>query len=295
MADKHEVRECRLRYGADPPACGGPAREAALDEALAADVLHLTRLALAMAALQRAQNVLDDEGRHWVAHQLSKVLACAQREAERAEQRVHDRMPCLRIEFSTQQLPASKFPELDTQLAGQQAGLNAMTVQQYLVARARFHPGVRDRAVARRARAVHSAQLQQAREQSLLAQQVPAPQARQRAAAEVRQRMRSLHALHNPDLVAGGRDEITGFGDGHVNSTIGRQWNQPRGSQPSRVQALDQAAAQVPQAVRDRVLMNGSLQRGDPSQRPQLDLSTASDHNAPVSLIGDPRDGPESA
>ncbi|QIO89648.1 hypothetical protein G9274_003333 [Stenotrophomonas rhizophila] len=33
--------------------------------------------------------------------------------------------------------------------------------------------------------------------------------------------MKVMHALHNPDFVAGGNDKITDVGDGQVTSTIG--------------------------------------------------------------------------
>lgn len=172
-------------------------------------------------------------------------------------------MPCLELRFSTQTLPAEKFAELDRQLAGQQAGLNALTVAEYLEARARYTACLRRGSVARRARSARQTALLAERLQALLREGMAEEDALAVAKADVARQMRDLHALHNPDLIAGGRDVIADFGDGEVNSTIGRQWNRPRGEDATPVQDLDAAARQVPAAARLHVHMNGRLQRTD--------------------------------
>lgn len=190
------------------------------------------------------------------------VLACLLR-------RLHDRlrcgtasqMPCTCLRFSTQRLPSAKFVELDRQLAGQQAGLNALTVAEYLQARAGFSPAGRDPQVARRARASWRSKLVQARSEALTHAGCGEADATVQAQFHADRQMRSLHALHNPDRIAGGHDVIADFGDGQVNSTIGRQWNLMRGRLPSRVQQLDAAASSVPEAVRAETHMNGMLVR----------------------------------
>lgn len=171
-------------------------------------------------------------------------------------------MPCTRLGFSPQRLPPSKLDELDRQLAGQQEGLNALTVAQYLCARQRFDPAERDPQVARRARVSWRDKLMQART-GALRERGGGDEAAMASLArvQVEQQMRSLHALHNPDRVAGGHDVIADFGDGQVNSTIGRQWNLKRRGEPSRVQQLDRAAAGVPFAYREVTRMNGLLVR----------------------------------
>jgi len=60
------------------------------------------------------------------------------------------------------------------------------------------------------------------------------------AMAASKHEMRSLAALHNPDMVAGGLDKITGFGDKNINSMIGGSWNS--GKDKSRVSLLDKQA-----------------------------------------------------
>jgi len=52
---------------------------------------------------------------------------------------------------------------------------------------------------------------------------------------QAKETMASLAALHNPDLIAGGRDTISDFGDRQVNSTIGPQWK-------GKIQELKSAA-----------------------------------------------------
>lgn len=183
--------------------------------------------------------------------------------------RLHDRlrcgtasqMPCTCLRFSTQRLPSEKFCELDRQLAGQQAGLNALTVAEYLQARAGFTPAGRDPQVARRARASWRSKLVQARSEALMHAGCGEAEAAELAQSHAERQMRSLHALHNPDRIAGGHDVIADFGDGQVNSTIGRQWNLMRGGLPSRVQQLDAAASSVPEAARAETRMNGMLVR----------------------------------
>lgn len=179
-------------------------------------------------------------------------------------------MRCTPLHFSTQKLPPEKFGELDRQLAGQQAGLNALTVEEYLAARARFSPRERDGRVARRARTSWRCKLAASHTAALEEAGCSADEAAARGAALADRQMRSLHALHNPDRVVGGHDVIADFGDGQVNATIGRQWILTRRDQLSRVGHLDAAAASVPAAARSTTFMNGWLLREEP------DVSTPS-------------------
>jgi|GEM_PF-6070959 len=203
-------------------------------------------------------------------------------------------MPCLRLDFSTQQLPVSKFAELDRQLAGQQAGLNALTVDDYLRARERFGPGSRDPGVARRARrSWRDKLLNEHRAAATEVAEGGSVAADERGAREEVQRlMRGLHALHNPDLVAGGKDVIADFGDGEVNVTIGRQWVMRRGAEPSRVDLLDAAARHIPAEARCRIRMNGCLRRSGhcgapPCDPASLDAAPGHGENDRHSLVTD--------
>lgn len=167
------------------------------------------------------------------------------------------RLPC----FSPQNLPKEKFPEMDRQLEGQQQGLNDMTVQEYLDGRAAFDPKNRDRKVAREARKYYARELTAEKTNHHISQGTPPAEAKRLAKAETEETLKTLNALHNPDMVAGGKDIIADFGDGEVNTTIGRQWTQKKKDEVSRIQQLDKAANEVPHAERANSKMNGKMER----------------------------------
>ena len=50
--------------------------------------------------------------------------------------------------------------------------------------------------------------------------------------------MSKLAALHEPDLISGGKDIVTKLGDRSVNSSIGTQWK-------TRIDSLDEAASKA--------------------------------------------------
>jgi hypothetical protein len=67
-------------------------------------------------------------------------------------------------------------------------------------------------------------------------------------------RMKTLAALHNPDMFAGGKDVIGGMGDKGVNSSIGGQWK-------DRAAQLDKEARSIPASERGSTKMNSKLKR----------------------------------
>ena len=136
-----------------------------------------------------------------------------------------------------------------------------MTVQEYLDGRAAYGKGSRDPKVAREARNDYRAKLKDQRKDELMDHGHSERDAERLAEAETDHVMSTLHALHNPDLVVGGKDAIADFGDGEVNSTIGRQWNRRGKDFQARTQNLDQAALEIPQTERARTKMNSKLER----------------------------------
>jgi len=170
-------------------------------------------------------------------------------------------VPC----FKGDKLPGAKHAEMDRQLGGQQAGLNEMTVQEYLDGRdAYMVEGRGDPAVAREARAKHQAKLRNDLARQYQGSGMSVVEAEKRAMTEAAEQMKTLAALHNPDQVAAGANVIRDFGDRQVNSTIGGQWASPlKGGRPqvSRVQLLDNAARDIPIAQRASTLMNVRLHR----------------------------------
>jgi uncharacterized Zn-binding protein involved in type VI secretion len=176
--------------------------------------------------------------------------------------RLPKRMPRKNLRcFSPQKLPASKYDEMDRQLKGQEAGLNDMTVEDYLEARRVFDSGNRDPKIAKAARKKYEDKVYRNKYDELKLAKVPTDQAKKGAQEYATATMELLNALHNPDLIAGGKDRIDDFGDGQVNKTIGRQWNRGREAGHTRIEDLDNAAAKIPISERGKTKMNGGLER----------------------------------
>lgn len=168
-------------------------------------------------------------------------------------------LPC----FKGSKLPGNMTGEMDRQLAGQQQGLNNMTVQEYLDGRTAYQANGRgDPSVARTARSNYQDKLTTELENNYREAGETTARATELANSDAAQTMSTLAALHNPDQVAGGANAITDFGGKTVNSTIGGQWasNVPDVSQ-SRVAILDAAARGVPAAERSTTLMKVKLER----------------------------------
>ena len=162
------------------------------------------------------------------------------------------KVPC----FNASNLHYSKIPEFDRQLGGQEKGLNDLTVDEYLRGREAFKAGdkVRDPGVAKQARMQLNDRLEGDLLNELLTQGMPFDQASSEAERLANGKMRTLAALHNPDLFVGGKDVISDFGDRGVNSSIGSQWRW-------RVDSLDQAVMRVNAADRDTIKINAKLER----------------------------------
>ncbi|WEN16850.1 polymorphic toxin type 15 domain-containing protein [Rhodanobacter sp. AS-Z3] len=153
---------------------------------------------------------------------------------------------------------------MDRQLLAQQGGLNKMTVQDYLDGRARYAVDKRKGAGAA---ALKARKKYQARMERLLTAAHVQAGTNPRTAKILAQEAAADHfktqdALHNPDMVAGGRSTaIDGMGDSPANRTIGRQWNKGAFEGMTRVKHMDDAALKVPVAERSSTLMNVDLHR----------------------------------
>ena len=141
-------------------------------------------------------------------------------------------VPC----FSAKRMPHSKIPEFDRQLVGQEKGLNGLTIHEYVTGRAAFTAGhtKRNSQAARDARAEFEENLKSDFGKKFSRLGHLPHDAKAFAAREAKDKMRTLAALHNPDLISGGADVIDDFGDRRVNSSIGPQWR-------TRVKHLDDA------------------------------------------------------
>ena len=126
--------------------------------------------------------------------------------------------------------------EFARQLTGQAAGLNRLTVAQFLANRDRYLSKALltgdGRATAGDAaqKLAREMTLRDKTEELLTADE---NLTRKEALAQAGQWLSTRTALHDPDQVAGGHaDAITGLGDARVNSSIGAQW-------PKRIKAID--------------------------------------------------------
>jgi hypothetical protein len=162
------------------------------------------------------------------------------------------KVPC----FKPNDLPQGRIPEFDRQLAGQEAGLNDMTVEEYIKGRKAFAEGStkRDASIAKSARADYEKELIVKMRDQFRGAGMSLSEALEKAQKEASKKMKALAALHNPDMIVAGRDTIGDFGDRNINSRIGAQWR-------SRVSELDKAAMAVPESQRSYAKMNAKLER----------------------------------
>ncbi|WP_117150247.1 DUF6861 domain-containing protein [Pseudomonas coronafaciens] len=161
-------------------------------------------------------------------------------------------VPC----FNVSDKHLDRIPEFDRQLAGQEKGLNDLTVEEYLKGREAFKNGaaLRDPIVAANARKLLGGKMEEQLLGKLIGENISPEQALILAKKMTEQKMATLAALHNPDLVAGGRDIISDLGARRINSSIGPQWQ-------SRIGSLDTAASQVPAAIQNITKINAKLKR----------------------------------
>ncbi|KTC57489.1 DUF6861 domain-containing protein [Pseudomonas savastanoi] len=162
------------------------------------------------------------------------------------------KVPC----FNVSDKHLDRIPEFDRQLAGQEKGLNDLTVDEYLKGREAFKSGeaLRDPKVAADARKLLGRKMELNIFRELRLGGMSPEVAEATAKKEVLEKMTTLAALHNPDIIAGGKDVINDLGDRRINSSIGPQW-------PSRIGELDRAANLVPNELRNATKINAKLER----------------------------------
>ncbi len=162
------------------------------------------------------------------------------------------KVPC----FNASNMPTSRIAEFDRQLAGQQKGLNELTVDEYLKGRDAFTAKavVRNPRTATNAREALRSELEDKFYDQLILDGAAPEHAETLSKGMASKKMAALAALHNPDLFAGGKDIISDFGDRRVNSSIGPQW-------PSRIGGLDAAARDVPEVMRATTKVSAKLER----------------------------------
>ncbi|WPX89471.1 DUF6861 domain-containing protein [Pseudomonas asiatica] len=153
--------------------------------------------------------------------------------------------------FKADKVPEYKIGEFKRQLNGQEDGLNWMTVEEFL--EKVESPNQRNKGLAQRARRKEQEVIQEKFEKELRKTMDPS-EAQRIAIEKARNRMSITATLHNPDLIAGGRDVISDFGDRQVNSIIGPQWR-------TKIPNLKKAAETVPPELRGSTRMNIKLHK----------------------------------
>lgn len=163
-------------------------------------------------------------------------------------------VPC----FKTKGLAPAQVPEFDRQLDGQEAGINSMTVEEYINGRNAFDAKdvVRNPTLARQERAAYQQDLERDLTREYQSRGLSVREAERKASDDAIARMKVLAALHTPDMVAGGKDVVGDFGDRKINSRIGAQWRRGR-----RLTEVDDAANAIPARLRGTTKMNVKLER----------------------------------
>jgi len=141
--------------------------------------------------------------------------------------------------------PKGDTAEYDRQLQGQQDGLNNMTAEEYLAGR-KAYTGKR----------ASTAKVRKTYKKKLIKENMNNGMSRTEAASRATTDMKTLDALHNPDLTAGGKDKISDFGDSGVNRSIGSQWKND-----ARLDELDKAARDAVTRGDGKNKMNVKMER----------------------------------
>lgn len=143
--------------------------------------------------------------------------------------------------------------EFERQLAGQQAGMNELSIHDFLTNRDGYLArGGRDPAgdIAQEA----------ARKEALIAKTEElrgTGLSRADAKSQAEDWLKTQAALHNPDQIAGGfADRITDMGDRNINSSIGSQWRTRIGALDDHIRTF---AEGLSEAERKAIRMNVSL------------------------------------
>ena len=119
-----------------------------------------------------------------------------------------------------------------------------------------FDPANRNPDVSRRARAEYQKKMATKLTDQFIKGGMSPKAAEAKAMNAAADRMKTLAALHHPDMVAAGKDVIADFGDRNINSRIGAQWKTQ-----GRVDSLDEAARRIPSTERGAMKMNAKLER----------------------------------
>ena len=165
--------------------------------------------------------------------------------------------------------PQKLEKEFYKQLKAQEAGINRLTVGEYLTNRQRYndliaaHGHTKAREILtdggkaqKAARKDLENKIFDSVIESMERKGIFGKKAEEAAEKIVANQLSQLAALHDPDLRAGGEDKIARLGNKNVNSSLGSQW-----AKNSRAQAIDNAAIAAAETYGEDINMNIKLER----------------------------------
>jgi len=153
----------------------------------------------------------------------------------------------LKSRFSKDSKANAKFEkDYYKQLKGQQDGINNLTVDEYLAGRASYNKNQRKGTGSEqtKARNKYENDISESLQRSYRKQGKTASEAKKLANKRTPEIMKDLNALHDPDMIAGGKDKINRLGRADVNKSIGGQWSN-KVEANSRVAQMDKAAKEA--------------------------------------------------
>jgi hypothetical protein len=145
-----------------------------------------------------------------------------------------------------------KVDEYERQVQGQKDGLNNMTAQEYLDGRKTYADTKR----------ASTKEFRDKYKKDLIKRYKKSELTEAEAISKATKTMKTLNALHNPDMIAGGKDIVSDMGDASVNKSIGSQWNNGTNADGlTRVEQLDKAAEKAVANGQGDFKMNANLHR----------------------------------
>ncbi|MGR5109787.1 polymorphic toxin type 15 domain-containing protein [Vibrio jasicida] len=171
------------------------------------------------------------------------------------------KVPCFEPGATIKSKFKGKERELEShfarQLRHQEAGLNDLTVGEYIENRNRYKEMKRAGTgmVQEDFRKQFSRQLNSSLAESFKLKMSPM-EAKKAAKQRTSEIMDNLAALHDPDMIAGGADKVNRMGNKGVNSSIGSQWRTK-----SRLTQMDEQAQRAFENLGPNTKMNVSLER----------------------------------
>lgn len=146
--------------------------------------------------------------------------------------------------------PKAKYDpsEFNRQIVKQEAGMNNLTIKEFLDNRKAFKVNGRTKEAAISQKQIRQDAIKiktnQLRESGL---------SKAEAQKQAERWVKRQDALHNPDMIAGGKaDGISGLGDKRVNRAIGSQWR-------CRVDAIDDYVNKISQGMSEEQKVNTKL------------------------------------